>query len=122
MTETKKLSRKDKKKAKREASGYVPKKKPRKVSETQKLRRKENLKEKKKVAAQKREVKMVEHLVQNGWTRSGLKNEVWTLGAWKDGFEDCKTTLCRAYRIQLKLDSEGYERPQGMDDDLMGNL
>jgi hypothetical protein len=121
MTETKKLSRKAKNRAQKEASG-VTKKRPRRVSATQKLRRKENLKAKKKIAAEKREVQMLEHLVKNGWTRSGLKNDVWTLGAWKDGFEDCKTSLCKAYRIQLKLDSEGYERPQGMDDDLMDNL
>jgi ribosomal protein L4 len=131
---TRKLSRKAKKRAAREAAGPRPKqraareaagprpKQPRKLSVTQKLHRKAKKKAKAKEAREAREIKMIEHLVKNGWARSGPMNDVWTIGAWKDGFDDFKTTLCRAYKTQLKLESQGYERPVGMDDDLLGNL
>lgn len=112
-----KIPRKLKKKLKKEAEGYVPKKRPRRISEAMKANRKENRKAAKEAARVARETKMVEHLVKSGWRRSGPMMDVWTLPSWKDGyFEDCKRTLHKAYKIQLKLDSEGYERPAGIDD------
>ena len=117
-----KISRKQKKLVARLASGWKCPKRPRKVSAVQKLRRKEKKDIKAKGACKSREIRMIEYLVKSGWTRSGLAGEVWILGAWKDGYDDCKTTLYRAYRIQLKLESQDYERPVGMDDDLMENL
>ena len=114
-----KLSRKQKKLVARLTSGCN---RPRKISVVQKLRRKEKKDAKAKKACESREIRMIEHLVKSGWTRSGPAGEVWTLGAWKDGYDDCKTTLHRAYIIQLKLERDGYERPASMDDDLMENL
>lgn len=117
---TRKLSRKAKKSIVTGSRKRV--RTPRKKSAIQKLRRKEQKKAKAKAEREAREIMMIEYLVKNGWGRSGRVGEVWTIGAWKDGFDDFKTTLHRAYRTQLKLESQGFERPIGMDDDLMENL
>jgi hypothetical protein len=113
---TRKIPRKLKKRLLKEACGYVPKKTPHKISDAKRAKRKAKRKAEKAEAAESRNIMMIEHLVKNGWQRSGPANDVWTLGAWKDGYEDCKTTLCKAYKIQLKLQGEGYVRPVGIDD------
>ncbi len=118
-----KLSRDAKKALARKESGWKRPKRPRKISVAQKLHRKEKKKAKAKIERENRKIKMIEHLVKNGWLRGGVMNDVWTFGTWKTGYDDLyKTTLHKAYKLQLKLESEGYERPGGMDDDLMENL
>ena len=111
-----KIPRKLKKQLKKEAEGYVPKKRP-KTSASQRVKQRENEREKKVQVRRNRETKMVEHLVKSGWKRSGPNMDVWSISSWKDGYDtDCYKTLCKAYKIQLKLESEGYERPVGIDD------
>lgn len=117
-----KLSRDAKKAFARKESGRKRPKRPRKLSAAQKLHRKEKKKAKARAECKSHEIMMIEHLVQNGWIRSGPMNDVWTMGAWKEKYDDYKTTLHRAYIIQLKLERDGYERPLGMDDDLMEEL
>ena len=82
-----------------------------------KTRRRERQKQKKLEAQQAKEKMMSEYLLEKGWTNTGVFKDVWKRSGW-DRAEDCATTLARAYRIQLKLDSEGYVKPAGIDDDL----
>jgi hypothetical protein len=62
-------------------------------------------KDKKKQARQEREIKMIEHLVSKGWTRSGPNMDVWKIDHWKHmrmvtGFE-------RGYMRVPDLNGEG---------------
>ena len=123
LTMGEKLPRKLKKQLKREAEGYVPKKKPRRLSPERKAKLKARKKAKQLDARMRAEANMMKHLVQRGWKRSGPAMDVWSIPSWKDGYPPvCYRTLRQAYRIQLKLDSEGYVRPAGVDDDLAAEL
>tara|TARA_Y100000034_G_scaffold85761_1_gene102796 strand:+ start:93 stop:506 length:414 start_codon:yes stop_codon:yes gene_type:complete len=123
MTSGEKIPRKLKKRLQKEIAGWKRPKRPRKISAAMRARRKEKRKAAQEEARILREAKMMERLVKCGWKRSGPNLDVWSIGGWKDGYPDtCYQTLHRAYKIQLKLESEGYQRPLGVDDDLMSEL
>lgn len=79
--------------------------------------RRERQKQNKLEVRQAEEKKMAEYLLENGWQNTGVLKDVWKTSGW-DRVEDCSTTLCRAYRIQKKLEANGFVKAAGIDDDL----
>lgn len=91
--------------------------KKREMESPAKTRRRERQKAKKLEKRLAEESQMAEYLKSNGWNQSGPMMDVWSIPGW-DKPETCYATLRRAFRIQKKLESVGYVKPAGLDDDL----
>ena len=63
------------------------------------------------------EANMGKYLTSHGWTQCGPLMDCWKIAGWERP-ETCYATLRRAWRIQTKLESQDYQRPVGIDDDL----